>query len=122
MHGPMEFDGSVGPARSLMGAQCNAVSINPMSALLISASMSVSMSMRSTSLLVQPGESVVIYGAGPVGLMAACSAALKGASQVMVVDTQKNRLQLAEKVGAIAIDDSEGGGIQRVARRRPSYR
>ncbi len=63
---------------------------------------------------VQPGESVVIYGAGPVGLMAACAATLKGASQVMVVDTHKERLQLTEKLGAIAIDDSEGGGVERI--------
>jgi len=63
---------------------------------------------------VRPGESVVIYGAGPVGLMAALSAKLKGASQIMVVDTHKDRLQLAEKVGAIAIDDTEGGGVERI--------
>lgn len=31
---------------------------------------------------VSPGESVVVYGAGPVGLMAAYSAALRGAGQV----------------------------------------
>ncbi|MEK0100672.1 alcohol dehydrogenase catalytic domain-containing protein, partial [Streptomyces sp. A475] len=35
---------------------------------------------------VQPGETVVIYGAGPVGLMAALSASLKSAAKVMVVD------------------------------------
>jgi glutathione-independent formaldehyde dehydrogenase len=63
---------------------------------------------------VKPGESVVIYGAGPVGLMAAASARLKGASQVMVVDTHKDRLALAEKAGAIAIDDSEDGGVERI--------
>lgn len=63
---------------------------------------------------VQPGDSVVIYGAGSVGLMAACSATLKGASQVMVVDTHKDRLELAEKVGAIAIDDTEGGGVEMI--------
>jgi glutathione-independent formaldehyde dehydrogenase len=63
---------------------------------------------------VQPGRSVVIYGAGPVGLMAALSAQVKGASLVMVVDTHKDRLALAEKIGAVAIDDSEGGGIERV--------
>jgi threonine dehydrogenase-like Zn-dependent dehydrogenase len=34
---------------------------------------------------VQPGESVVIYGAGPVGLMAAYSSILKGAGKEMVV-------------------------------------
>jgi glutathione-independent formaldehyde dehydrogenase len=63
---------------------------------------------------VRPGESVVIYGAGPVGLMAACSAMIKGASQVMVVDTHKDRLKLAEKTGAIVIDDTEGGGVERI--------
>ncbi|SCD87877.1 Alcohol dehydrogenase GroES-associated, partial [Streptomyces sp. DfronAA-171] len=35
---------------------------------------------------VSPGESVVVYGAGPVGVMAAYSAVLRGASQVLVVD------------------------------------
>ena len=63
---------------------------------------------------VMPGESVVIYGAGPVGLMAAYSAMIKGASKVMVVDTHKDRLALAEKIGAIAIDDTETTGVDRV--------
>jgi threonine dehydrogenase-like Zn-dependent dehydrogenase len=63
---------------------------------------------------VQPGDNVVIYGAGPVGLMAAYSAMIKGAAQVMVVDTHKDRLALAEKIGAIAIDDTEGGGVERI--------
>ena len=62
----------------------------------------------------RPGESVVIYGAGPVGLMAALSATIKGASLVMVVDTHKDRLALAEEIGAVAIDDTEGGGIERI--------
>ncbi len=63
---------------------------------------------------VKPGESVVIYGAGPVGLMATMSAFIKGASQVFVVDTHKDRLALAEKMGAIAIDDTEGEGVKKV--------
>jgi glutathione-independent formaldehyde dehydrogenase len=63
---------------------------------------------------VKPGESVVIYGAGPVGLMAALSAVTKGASQVMIVDTQRDRLALAEKVGAIPIDNTEGDGVEQV--------
>jgi threonine dehydrogenase-like Zn-dependent dehydrogenase len=61
-----------------------------------------------------PGESVVIFGAGPVGLMAVLSAIIKGASQVMVVDTHKDRLQLAEKIGAIPIDDTEDEGVERI--------
>ena len=56
---------------------------------------------------VMPGESVVIYGAGPVGLMAAHSASIKGAAKIMVVDSHKDRLKLAEEFGAIAIDSTK---------------
>lgn len=63
---------------------------------------------------VRPGESVVIYGGGPVGLMAALSATIKGASQVMVVDRHPDRLSLAEQIGAIPIDDSRGDPVEQV--------
>src|ERR1700735_4270645 len=63
---------------------------------------------------VLPGESVAIYGAGPVGLFAAYSAILKGASKVMIVDRLKDRLALAEKVGAIPIDDSKGSPVEQI--------
>ncbi|HEX3390481.1 MAG TPA: glutathione-independent formaldehyde dehydrogenase [Streptosporangiaceae bacterium] len=63
---------------------------------------------------VQPGESVVIYGGGPVGLMAAYSATLKSASTVMVVDRHPDRLALASQIGAIAIDDSEASPVDQV--------
>jgi glutathione-independent formaldehyde dehydrogenase len=63
---------------------------------------------------VRPGESVVIFGAGPVGLMAAYSASLKGASKIMVVDRQPDRLKLAEKIGAITIDDSSDSVVDQV--------
>ena len=63
---------------------------------------------------VLPGESVVVYGAGPVGLLAAYSALIKGAAKVFVVDTQKDRLALAEGIGAIPIDDTEQGGVEEV--------
>ncbi len=63
---------------------------------------------------VQPGDSVVIYGAGPVGLMAAHSAIIKGASKVMVVDNQKDRLKLAEELGAIAINFSKAPAVDQV--------
>jgi len=63
---------------------------------------------------VQTGDSVVIFGAGPVGLMAAYSAGIKGASKVMVVDRHKDRLAVVKKIGAIAIDDSDGSGVEQV--------
>jgi glutathione-independent formaldehyde dehydrogenase len=63
---------------------------------------------------VQPGESVVVYGAGPVGLFAAYSAILKGAGKVMVVDRLKDRLDLAASIGAIPIDDSQESPVEQV--------
>lgn len=63
---------------------------------------------------VMPGDSVVIYGAGPVGLMAALSASIKGASKIMVVDNNKDRLALAEQMGAIPIDFSKAPAVDQV--------
>ncbi|MCW2802900.1 MAG: glutathione-independent formaldehyde dehydrogenase [Propionibacteriaceae bacterium] len=63
---------------------------------------------------VYPGDSVVIYGAGPVGLMAAYSATLKSAGRVMVVDRHPDRLKLAESIGAIPIDYSQADPVQQV--------
>ena len=55
----------------------------------------------------EPGQSIVIYGAGPVGLLAALSARIQGASQVFVVDGHEDRLALAEEFGATAINDMD---------------
>lgn len=63
---------------------------------------------------VEPGESVVVFGAGPVGLMAAYSAVLRGAAQVMLVDRHPDRLRLAEKIGAIPIDDTAAPAVDQV--------
>jgi len=45
---------------------------------------------------VKGGETVAIFGAGPVGLMAAKSAWLRGAKRVIVVDTLQYRLDKAK--------------------------
>jgi glutathione-independent formaldehyde dehydrogenase len=63
---------------------------------------------------VKPGDQTVVYGAGPVGLMAAYSAVIKGASRVMVVDRHPDRLRLAEEIGAIPIDDSKVDPVETV--------
>lgn len=63
---------------------------------------------------VSPGDQTVIYGSGPVGLMAALSATIRGASKVMVVDRHPDRLRLAESVGAIPIDDSKVDPVEAV--------
>jgi glutathione-independent formaldehyde dehydrogenase len=62
----------------------------------------------------QAGDRVAVFGGGPVGLMAAHSAMLMGASEVFVVDQQSDRLKLAESAGAIAIDFSEGDPVEQI--------
>jgi glutathione-independent formaldehyde dehydrogenase len=62
----------------------------------------------------RPGESVVIFGCGPVGLMAAHSAMIKGASKVIIVDRHPDRLELARKIGVIAIDDSKSSPVEEI--------
>jgi threonine dehydrogenase-like Zn-dependent dehydrogenase len=46
---------------------------------------------------IKGGETVVIFGAGPVGIMAAKSAWLMGAGRVVNVDVQQYRLDMAKK-------------------------
>ncbi|MDF2382741.1 glutathione-dependent formaldehyde dehydrogenase [Nostoc ellipsosporum NOK] len=43
------------------------------------------------------GETVAIFGAGPVGIMAAKAAWLRGAARVLIVDTTQYRLDMAAK-------------------------
>ena len=63
---------------------------------------------------VSPGETVAVYGAGPVGLMAAYSALLRGASRVFVVDRVSERLQKAEQIGGIPINFDEGDPVEQI--------
>ena len=63
---------------------------------------------------VAPGDTVGVYGAGPVGLMAAYSSMIRGASKVMVVDHQRDRLRLAEKIGAVPVDPSVGDPVEQI--------
>jgi len=60
------------------------------------------------------GDRVAVYGAGPVGLMAAHRAFLLRASQVFVVDKVPDRLELAQAYGATAIDFSQGDPIEQI--------
>ncbi|KAK6820345.1 hypothetical protein RU639_007514 [Aspergillus parasiticus] len=60
------------------------------------------------------GESIAVFGAGPVGLMAAYSAQLRGASRVFVVDRVPERLAVAEKIGCTAIDFTKGDAVDQI--------
>lgn len=62
----------------------------------------------------QPGDRVAVFGGGPVGLMAAHSAMIQGASQVFVVDQKPDRLKLAESIGATPIDFSTASPVDQL--------
>ncbi|KAK5100849.1 hypothetical protein LTR70_001114 [Exophiala xenobiotica] len=61
-----------------------------------------------------PGETIAVFGGGPVGLMAAYSAQLRGASRVFVVDRVPERLKAAEKIDCIAINFEEGDAVEMI--------
>jgi len=63
---------------------------------------------------VGPGDTVAVFGAGPVGLLAAMSSLLRGASEVYVVDGIAERLAKAEEIGAVAIDYTQGEPCEQI--------
>lgn len=65
------------------------------------------------SLNLRAGQSIVVYGAGAVGLSAVMAAAVSGAATVIAVDLHDSRLQLAEQLGAT--HTVNGGDLDRVA-------
>ena len=56
---------------------------------------------------IEPGDTVAVIGAGPVGFFAAQAAREHDPADVLVLDMQADRLELAAKVGAAPIDVSE---------------
>jgi threonine dehydrogenase-like Zn-dependent dehydrogenase len=56
---------------------------------------------------IQPGDTVVVVGAGPVGFFCIQAARLHGAGEVLALDMEADRLALAEKVGATPINVKE---------------
>ena len=63
---------------------------------------------------VKPGESVAVFGAGPVGLMAAYSSLIRGAAEVYVIDHVKERLEKAESIGGIPINFDDGNPVTQI--------
>ena len=67
------------------------------------------------SAAVKPMETVVVLGAGGVGLNAVQASALVGARKVIVVDLNPAKLQLATKFGAThLVDPADGDPVEQV--------
>jgi len=63
---------------------------------------------------VKPGDTVAVFGAGPVGLLAVHSAFLRGAARVFAVDMQPDRLTLAEQFGADSVSFGDGDPAEQI--------
>jgi aryl-alcohol dehydrogenase len=51
----------------------------------------------------RPGQSIAVFGAGAVGLAAVMAAKLAGASDIVVVDLNESRLEVAAELGATRV-------------------
>lgn len=56
---------------------------------------------------IRPGDTVAVWGCGPVGLFAVQSALLMGAGQVVAIDHHPHRLELAASLGAKPVNYRE---------------
>jgi threonine dehydrogenase-like Zn-dependent dehydrogenase len=62
---------------------------------------------------IEPGDTVAVWGCGPVGQFVIRCAFLLGAERVLAIDSVRERLALAEEAGAIIVQD-EGDVFERV--------
>lgn len=60
------------------------------------------------------GDAVAVFGAGPVGMLAAYSAILRGAAEVYVVDSVPERLAKVSTIGAVPIDYTVGEPCEQI--------
>lgn len=61
------------------------------------------------------GDKVAIFGAGPIGLLIAQCAKASGASQIIVVEIEKERRKLAMEMGAdYAIDPTKEDAVKKI--------
>jgi alcohol dehydrogenase len=56
---------------------------------------------------VQPGDTVAIVGAGPIGLAALLTAQFYSPAEIIMIDLDDNRLEIAKRFGATAIVNSK---------------
>ncbi len=58
---------------------------------------------------IKPGDTVAIVGAGPVGLAALLTAEFFSPSEIIMIDVDDNRLDVAKKFGATKVINSKDG-------------
>jgi len=64
---------------------------------------------------VKPGDAVAIVGAGPVGLAALLTAQLYSPTEIVMIDLDGNRLEVARSFGATeVVNSSDGKAVERI--------
>ncbi|MBX9776197.1 MAG: glutathione-dependent formaldehyde dehydrogenase [Xanthobacteraceae bacterium] len=63
---------------------------------------------------IKKGQTVAVWGCGPVGLFAIMSAFVLGAGRVIAIDSIKERMTLARKLGAEVIDFTDGSVLDQI--------
>lgn len=64
---------------------------------------------------VKPGDSVAIVGAGPIGLAVLLTSQFYSPAEIIVVDVDDNRLEVAKSFGATeVINNSDGKAIEKI--------
>ena len=71
---------------------------------------------------IAPGDTVAVFGAGAVGLLAAYSAKLRGAARIYVVDAVKERLEKAGELGAVPINFLKGDPVEQIKEEQGKWR
>ena len=66
---------------------------------------------------IRPGQTVAVIGAGPVGFFAAQAARLHDPAEVLLLDMEDSRLELAERAGAVPVNVRERNAQMAVADR-----
>ena len=64
---------------------------------------------------VQPGSTVAIVGAGPIGLAALLTSQFYSPAEIVVIDLDDNRLQMSAKLGATTvINNNDGKAVDKI--------
>jgi len=64
---------------------------------------------------VQPGNTLAIVGAGPIGLSALLTAQFYSPAEIIMIDLDDNRLEIAQRFGATAtINSSDGKAVDKI--------
>lgn len=64
---------------------------------------------------VEPGSTVAIVGAGPIGLAALLTAQFYSPASIIMIDLDENRLQMSSRLGATSvINNSDGNAVEKV--------